>query len=135
MKFAWLVVLEKLQSSNAMKANLLTFPSIREFGGGVVLEAMALGVVPMIVDYAGPGELVTPETGFKVAMSSRSEIVEGFRNALDEVLGNPEALPEMGRAARQRALGQFTWPAKAKQISRIYDAICGGITDFPDPMV
>ena len=110
----------------AVQANLLTFPSIREFGGGVVLEAMALGVVPMVVDYAGPGELVTAETGFKIPLGPRDRIVAGLRDALDRVLADPTVLPGLARAARAKAMEDFTWPAKARQIARVYDWILAG---------
>lgn len=112
--------------SVAARSNLLTFPSIREFGGGVVLEAMALGVVPLIVDYAGPGELVTEATGYKVPVGSRAEIVARFRARLEAIADDPSALPRISREARETALTHFTWSAKALQIRRLYDWVLAG---------
>ncbi len=109
----------------AAKANLLTFPSIREFGGGVVLEAMALGVVPLIVDYAGPGELVTEGTGHKVPIGTRADIIEAFRAKLEEILDDPAHLPQMGARARARVHNHFTWTAKARQVAQVYDWVLG----------
>jgi glycosyltransferase involved in cell wall biosynthesis len=105
----------------AVQANLLTFPSIREFGGGAVLEAMALGIVPMVVDYAGPGELVSKATGFKIPIGPRDQIVASLQTALEEVVANPSVLPELAQAARARALRDFTWSAKARQIAQVYN--------------
>lgn len=101
-------------------SQVFTFPSIREFGGGVVLEAMALGVVPIVVDYAGPGELVDAETGFKVPIASRSSIVTNLREKLAEVAAKPEQLLELSLRCRQRVNSQFTWAAKAERVLGIY---------------
>lgn len=107
----------------ASRANLLTFPSIREFGGGVVLEAMALGVVPVVVDYAGPGELVTEGTGFKISIGPRDHIIAEMRRILERVLADPSVLPGMATAARNRVMQDFTWQAKAVQVGRVYEWI------------
>lgn len=109
----------------AAENQLLTFPSIREFGGGVVLEAMALGLVPVIVDYAGPGELVAPGTGFKVPIGTRSEIVARLRSCLEEIAANPGQLAAMSQAARTLALSHHTWTAKAQRIARLYGQLAG----------
>ncbi len=110
----------------AAEANLLTFPSIREFGGGVVLEAMALGVVPMIVDYAGPGELVTDQLGFKIPIGTRAEIIDAFSATLEKVIRDPSHLQSMSAVAREKVWSDFTWSAKAHQVARVYEWVMNG---------
>ncbi len=117
------------------RANLLTFPSIREFGGGVVLEAMALGVVPVVCDYAGPAELVTPETGFALPIGSRDQIIARFHDRLAALCDDRAALPAMGAAARALIAERFTWARKAEQIARVYDWIRGLSPARPDPFL
>ncbi len=109
--------------SVAAQAQLLVFPSVREFGGGIVLEAMALGVVPVIADYAGPGELVDDATGFRIPMGSRADLVAGLRVQLQAIAADPSMLPAMARAGQARVMREFTWSAKARQVERIWQAV------------
>ena len=114
------------------RSDVFAFPSIREFGGAVVLEAMALGLVPVVVDYGGPSEMVTPSTGFAVGLGPRERIVDGFRRVLTTLVENPDAIEPMGMLARRRALGCFTWPVKARQSLEIYRWVCGERRDRPN---
>ena len=116
------------------RAHALTFPSVREFGGGVVLEAMALGVVPMIVDYAGPADLVTPETAIKVPLGTREQIIDGFTAVLERATDDPAALVPMARACAERVHHRFTWSAKAEQVARVYDWVLGR-SEKPEALV
>lgn len=116
------------------QSQLLTFPSVREFGGGVVLEAMALGVVPVIADYAGPGELVTEGTGVKVPMGGRAEVIAGFRAALARLVAAPETIPALAAAALARVNEHFTWDRKARQIGRIYGWVLNPRGPIPQPV-
>lgn len=113
-------VLQRLASSQ-----VFGFPSIREFGGGVILEAMALGLVPIVVNHGGPGELVTDETGFRVALGSRASIVAAYRQILTELAHSRERVQEMGRRARHRVHELFTWDVKARQMLEIYRWVLG----------
>ena len=111
---------------------LLAFPSVREFGGGVVLEAMAMGLAPLIVDYAGPGELVTEETGYKVALGDRDAIISRFRATLGQLARDPAGVAAHGARAQALVRQNFTWSAKARQVSDVYEWVTGRRTARPD---
>lgn len=113
------------------QAHVFGFPSVREFGGAVVLEAMATGLVPIVVDYGGPGELVSPATGFKVPMGSRADLVAGFRAVLEKLVADPGLVRPMGQRARERVFRHFTWDAKAAQTYEVYRWVLGQ-RDKPD---
>ncbi len=108
------------------EATLMALPSVREFGGGVVLEAMALGVPPLVVDYAGPGELVGAGLGFKIPLSDRAGIIATLRAELERLAAAPALLAETGAAARAHVEAHFTWAAKAAQIARVHEWLLTG---------
>ncbi len=114
------------------RAHVLGSPSVREFGGAVVLEAMALGIVPLVVDYGGPAELVTSRTGMKVPLGSREQIVAGMRRHLAQLAGEPSLVETLARAAQRRAATNFTWDAKARQVLEVYRWVTGQRPDRPD---
>jgi glycosyltransferase involved in cell wall biosynthesis len=114
------------------RSQVFAFPSIREFGGGVVLEAMALGLVPIVVDYGGPAELVTSKTGYKLPMERREKIVSSLRDKLKMLAGDRQALVPMMSAARERVHSLFTWAAKARQIREVYDWVLGARPGKPE---
>lgn len=102
-------------------SDLFTFPSIREFGGAVVLEAMAVGCVPIVMNYGGPGELVSPNSGFLVNMGTRQQIIERFRAILTQLAADPSLVDARSAPAMQRARELFSWDAKAAQVTQVYD--------------
>jgi glycosyltransferase involved in cell wall biosynthesis len=112
-------------------ADLFTFPSIREFGGAVALEAMAVGLVPLVMDYGGLGELVTPKSGFLLPMGTRQQIVERLRSLLTHLCEHPAEIDAKSPAALRRAHEQFTWPAKARQVVQVYDWLLNRGPDRP----
>lgn len=102
------------------EADVFAFPSVREFGGAAALEAMAIGVVPIVMNYGGLGELVTDNSGFLVPMGSRQHIVYRFAEILGRLADDPQQIDARSDAAFCRAHRQFTWAAKARQVLDVY---------------
>jgi glycosyltransferase involved in cell wall biosynthesis len=102
------------------RSQAFVFPSLREFGGGVVLEAMACALPCLVVDYGGPGELVSESTGVKLPMRPREELIELLRSAMERLAANPAECRRLGEAAAAEVRREHTWDAKAERVTAIY---------------
>jgi glycosyltransferase involved in cell wall biosynthesis len=104
-------------------ADVFVFPSIREFGGAVVLEAMRMGAVPIVVDYGGPAELITSETGYCLDVGPRAQIVQSLRDTLESIAADPTVLSQKITNGQHRVQSDFTWQAKAREVVKIYHSV------------
>lgn len=112
--------------------DVLALPSVREFGGGVVLEAMAVGLAVIVADYAGPSELVTADTGIKVPFHDAESLTAGIAAAAGSLIADPERIDQLGAAGRRCVESLYIWDAKANQIVQVYDWVLG---NRPKPVV
>jgi glycosyltransferase involved in cell wall biosynthesis len=107
-------------------ADVFFFPSIRELGGGVVVEAMGCGCVPVVVNYGGPGGLVAGhDCGEAVSLGTKDELVPRFVEVLERYVDDRELRLRHSRAAYQRAIQHFTWDAKAQKVLEVYEWVTG----------
>jgi glycosyltransferase involved in cell wall biosynthesis len=114
----WLSRAETL--SRLRSADVLVFPSVRDFGGGVVFEALAAGAVPVVTDFGGPGDTVHPEVGYKIHMTNEDDMVSQMEKILVELAGDDRSL--LNRLRQQGvtyARECLTWDAKARSTTRV----------------
>jgi glycosyltransferase involved in cell wall biosynthesis len=100
-------------------ADVLVFPSVHEFGGGVVFEALAMGAVPVVVNFGGPGDIVHDEVGFKVPLTNEDDVVLQIQKVLAKLAQDPDLVDEMRQRGTRYARECLSWDAKAQIVSRI----------------
>jgi glycosyltransferase involved in cell wall biosynthesis len=107
------------------ECDVFLFPSVRDGGGLVVVEAMAAGKPVLCLDMGGPGLHVNDECGIKVKPTSPEEAVSGLAAGLERLYRDPQLCEQMGRAARSRAEGVYRWDRLADEILQVYRQALG----------
>ena len=82
-------------------ADVFAFPSLKEAGGNVVLEAMSHGLPVIVVDHGGPATTVTPDCGYKLPPTSVEAVVAGIAEAIKALAASPRDTPTDGRGGAQ----------------------------------
>ncbi|MGE5658580.1 MAG: glycosyltransferase family 4 protein [Actinomycetota bacterium] len=101
-------------------SDIFCFPSIREFGGAVVMEAMACGLPCIVVNNGGIAEYVTDETGFKIEPISREYLTQELTKKITLLAEDETLRKTMSDRSVVRAK-EFEWEQKAIKIVEIYE--------------
>ena len=109
-------VLAKMRASD-----VFLFPSFRDGGGAVVVEAMGSGIPVVVLDSGGPGAHVEEAWGIKVTPGSPGAVVRGMAAALERFHEDRALRRSMGEAGRKRTLEFYAWDRLGDRMRDIYE--------------
>lgn len=112
-------------------ADALVLPSLRECGGAVVLEAMAMGKPVVATDWGGPADYLDETCGILIEPSSRHAMIEGFRAAMVRLARSVDERTRLGAAGQQKARAEFDWETKVDRMIAIYNDVVAGAEKRP----
>ena len=94
------------------RAHVFCLPSVRESGGAVLLEAMAVARPVIAIDFGGPAEIVDDGVGVKLPATGKADVVQGLIKQLESVRQQPELWIARGLEGRRRVELYYSWDAK-----------------------
>ena len=107
------------------QAHVFCLPSVRESGGAVLLEAMAVGRPVIAIDFGGPAEIVDEGVGVKLPATGKADVVQGLIKQFESVRQQPEVWKVRGEEGRLRVENNYSWDAKIARAIEFYGELIG----------
>lgn len=102
------------------QADIFVFPSYREPGGNVALEAMSFSLPLIVVDRGGPGSATSEQCAVKLSVTTPEALASDIANAVERLASDQDLRLRMGAAAYQHVARTALWSAKLDRIDAIY---------------
>lgn len=105
-----------------LETDMLVYPSVHDCGGAVVLEAMAIGLPVVAMNWGGPGDYLARGGGILIEPAKREQTISAITDA---VLGMSHSQRlELGETARRIVAEEYTWPTKIQKTLDLYRSVC-----------
>lgn len=104
-------------------ADVFVFPSYREPGGNVSLEAMSWGLPVIVCRRGGPGANVDESCALLLDATSPSQVAADCADAVRTLVQDPELRRVMGEAGRQRAVSTHLWSQRLDRMDGLYEEL------------
>ncbi len=102
------------------QADVFVFPSYREPGGNVALEAMAFGLPLVVCRRGGPGANVDDTCALLLEAESPEQLARDCAAAIRTLAQDPQLRQAMGAAGRERAIDTHLWSGRLARVSELY---------------
>ncbi|MBB4187171.1 glycosyltransferase involved in cell wall biosynthesis [Sinorhizobium terangae] len=107
------------------RADVFVFPSYREPGGNVALEAMGYSLPLVVIDRGGPGSATSERCAIKLPITTPEALAAAIAAAIRRLVIDPELRCQMGLAAHEHVTQTALWSAKLDRMDSIYKDIIG----------
>jgi len=105
------------------RADIFVFPSYREPGGNVSLEAMAFSLPVIVCRRGGPGANVDDSCGIRLNADNPAQLAADCAAAIRTLVEDPDLRHRMGAAARKHAATTHLWPQRIDRMTALYGEI------------
>jgi glycosyltransferase involved in cell wall biosynthesis len=107
--------------------DIVLLPSLRDGAGLSIMEAMLAGCVPIVADWCGPAEFVTPDCGYKVAVTNPTNMATEIARILC-ILDNDRSLLRIkGDAASTRIRSSYNEKQFLESMNRFFICAVSGV--------
>jgi len=113
------------------RSHILVFPGMRDSGGTVCLEAMAMGRPVICLQLGGPAQ-VTKGSGIQIPACAPAQAVRDLAEAMRRLARDPAHRQELAEAGRRWSADAYRWEQKVEHINAIYrEAVAAAADGHP----
>lgn len=105
------------------RADVFVFPSYREPGGNVSLEAMSWGLPVIVCRVGGPGANVDESCAIVLEARDPQQLAADCAEAVRELVTDRDRRIAMGAAGRRHVLRTHLWPQRVDRMRQLYDEL------------
>ena len=104
----------------------LVLPSLRECGGAVVLEAMALGLPVIATRWGGPEDYIDEECGILIEPRTPEQLTHDLMETMVRLAQDEDLRLRLGAAGRRKVEREFDWEKKLDRMLQVYNRVMVG---------
>ena len=108
------------------RSDIFLFPSLREGGSWSLMEAMAIGLPVICLDWAGMAIITDDNCAIRIPVSNPEQMPKDMAGAIITLIKNPGLREAMGKAGRNRIKEVYNWKTKGLFVEQLFNSLLHG---------
>lgn len=101
-------------------ADAYLFPSLREGGSWALMEAMAMELPPVCLNWTGMKHICDEKSAMLLEVTNPKQMILDFADAICQLIEDPEMMKSKGVAANKRMKEVFNWQSKGEFSEKLF---------------